>query len=261
MLVETEQLKDWLYWDGISRTDRLLLILASFDEPRKPQQIRLRAANAGFKIPKSWNITDCFAESKGLAVPIPRKGWELSPGGKKHVSNLKKRLLNSADPRLSNLDDSAIASPLKKDADNLESLLQKMNDPFARSLLKTAIDCYRHRLHKPAILTSWVAAIYVLRLRVLANYPENFDEEAKSLRRKWEPAESVDDFDNLPDADFINTLYAVGILTKGVSNKLHHCRQDRNACGHPDKVDLDDDDMVKAHIKALYRNVFTKFPC
>ena len=250
---------DWLYWD-LSREDKILLVLASLDTPSQPKQIRKRAEDAGFSMPApSWNITDYLKKSNGLAVPL-KGGWGLSPGGKKHVSNLKKRLLDSVDPRLSSVENSAIASPLKKDADNLESLLEKMTDPFARSLLKTAIDCYRHRLHKPAILTSWVAAVYVLRRHVLANCPDNFDEEAKSRRRKWEPAKSVDDFDNLSDADFIDTLYAVGILAKGVKNKLHHCRDDRNACGHPDKLEFDDD-MVKAHIKALHLNVFTKFPC
>ena len=60
-------LKTWLHRDA-SRLDKLLLILATFDEPCEVKEIEMRASEAGFRISKNWNPSTILGRSKGLAI-------------------------------------------------------------------------------------------------------------------------------------------------------------------------------------------------
>ena len=79
-------LKDWLHRESPTR-DKLLLILATFNQPVQLAEIRSRSEEAGFKIPKKWNMSDVLGRSGGLAIRVPT-GWELTETGKNYLRNL-----------------------------------------------------------------------------------------------------------------------------------------------------------------------------
>lgn len=85
-MLDVTGLKDWLHRDLAGR-DKLLLILGTFSEPVQLTDVRSRAEEAGFKIPKKWNMSQVLGRSGGLAIRIPA-GWELTDTGKNHLRNL-----------------------------------------------------------------------------------------------------------------------------------------------------------------------------
>ena len=64
---------------------KLLSILATADTPASISQITDRAKDAGFNIPRSWNVSTALARSKGKAIRTPA-GWELQPAGKAYLT-------------------------------------------------------------------------------------------------------------------------------------------------------------------------------
>ena len=84
-MLDTNGLKNWLHRDLLVR-DKLLLILATFDEPVQLADLRSRSDEAGFKIPKKWNMSNVLGRSGGLAIRVPA-GWELTETGKSHLRN------------------------------------------------------------------------------------------------------------------------------------------------------------------------------
>jgi hypothetical protein len=85
-LLDVGGLKDWLH-RALPARDKLLLILATFDEPVQLADLRSRSQTAGFKIPIKWNMSGVLGRSEGLAIRVP-DGWELTETGKNHLRNL-----------------------------------------------------------------------------------------------------------------------------------------------------------------------------
>lgn len=76
-------MKDWLHRDLASR-DKLLLILASFDQPAKLADLRSRSEETGFRLPKKWNLSDVLGKIGGMAIRVPA-GWEHTDTGNNHL--------------------------------------------------------------------------------------------------------------------------------------------------------------------------------
>ena len=66
-MLEPSGLKDWLH-RNLPVRDKLLLILATFDQPVQLADMRTRAEEAGFKVPTKWNMSDVLGRSNGLGI-------------------------------------------------------------------------------------------------------------------------------------------------------------------------------------------------
>ena len=79
-------LKRLLHGD-YGRTDKLLVVLASFAGPCRVAQIRERAEEAGYRIPKKWNVSGSLGKSRGTAIRTP-SGWEITDAGRSRLAEI-----------------------------------------------------------------------------------------------------------------------------------------------------------------------------
>ncbi len=86
-MLKVNDLKGWLQRADLTQLDKLLLVLATFDQPCQVQELKDRAREAGLRITNKWNPSSSLTRSKGLAISTP-KGWELTDGGRTHLRNL-----------------------------------------------------------------------------------------------------------------------------------------------------------------------------
>lgn len=240
-MLDASALKDWLHRD-ISALDKLLLILATFDQPVQLADLRGQSEAAGFKIPKKWNMSAVLGRSRGLAIRVP-SGWELTDTGKNHLRNLGVQSISPAAMQ--------VASDLRKHLENV-------TNPSTRAFVEEAIKCHEAQLYRSAIVMSWVAAVDVLYREVVANHLEAFNAEAKNVNAKWKPALNEDGLARMGEADFLDRLVPIGVIGKNVKEELARALKLRNGCGHPNSLKIGPN-AVANHLEILLLNVFEQF--
>lgn len=223
----------------LSRLDKVLLVLATFDSPCSLTDVKERAAEAGFKIPTNWNLSQILGRSKGLAIRLPA-GWELAQSGVQHLrSNGVSRLSPAA----------------VQVATDLRAYLQKISNDEVRNYVEEAIKCHEAELYNSAIVMSWLAAIAVLQRYVLKNHLTAFNAEAKRVNPKWKGAKTTDDFGEMKEFDFLERLQGISVIGKNRKDELQKALKLRNGCGHPNSLNIGAN-MAAAHIELILLNVF-----
>lgn len=240
-MLEVAGLKDWLHRDLPSR-DKLLLILASFDQPAKLAELRARSEEAGFRLPKKWNLSDVLGKSGGLAIRVPT-GWELTDAGKSHLRTLGVEFVNGAAVQ--------VAADLRKHLANVQNAT-------TRAFVEEAIKCYEAKLYRSAIVMSWIAAVDVLYREVVASHLDAFNTEAKRVNDKWKKAANADGLSRMGEADFLDRLVAINVIGKNVKDQLGIALNLRNGCGHPNSLAVGGN-MVTSQLETLLLNVFERF--
>lgn len=240
-MLEVIVLKNWLHRDLPAR-DKLLLILATFDTPVQLADLRSRALEAGFKIPKKWNMSLVLARSSGLAIRVPA-GWELTETGKNQLRNLG---VDSASPAAMQV------------AADLRAHLNKVQNHTTRAFVEEAIRCHESKLYRSAVVMSWIAAVDVLYREVVANHLAAFNAEAQKTNSKWKAAVNEDGLARMGEADFLHHLVPIGIIGKNVKEELAKALKLRNGCGHPNSLKTGPN-MVASHLEMLLLNVFEPF--
>lgn len=240
VLLKIEDLKDWLHRD-LKPRDKLLIVLATFDAPCQIRMVRERAIEAGYKFPNK-NLSDILGKSKGFAIRV-RSGWEIAPRGREHLQKI------GVTSKLSVITQPAI---------DLRNHLKKIKNTTIRAFVEEAIKCYEHKLHRSAVVMSWVAAISILHQYVYKNRLKEFNKEAKRTNPQWKPAKYIEDFNRMEDGKFLERLMNINILDKNVRSELKSCLDLRNSCSHPNPLKLGDS-RVAGHIDILLQNVFEKF--
>ncbi len=241
-MLDVAGLKDWLHRD-LGPRDKLLLILATFDQPVQLADLRTRSEEAGFKLPKKWNLSQVLGRSGGLALRIPA-GWELAETGKNHLRNLGVESVSPAAMQ--------VAADLRKHLDNLQNVT-------TRAFVEEAIKCHEAKLYRSAIVMSWVAAVDVLYREVAANHLAAFNAEAYKVSNKWKVAVNEDGLAKMQEADFLDRLVPIGVIGKNVKEELAKALKLRNGCGHSNSLKIGPN-MVASHIETLILNVFEQFP-
>ncbi|PVE55865.1 hypothetical protein DC429_11085 [Arthrobacter sp. TPD3018] len=234
-------LKQWLHKD-FGQLDRLLLILATFDSPIKLDGLRERAARAGLKLTKSWNLSAVLGRSKGLAIRVP-DGWEITNAGKNHLRSLG----------VSNLSPSAVQV-----ASDLRAHLEKIQNETTRAFVDEAIRCHEGELYRSAIVMSWLAAVDVLQRTVVSKHLPAFNASAKTLDSKWKDAFNEDGLGKMGEERFLERCAAIGMLGKNQKDELLKGLKLRNGCGHPNSLKIGPN-AVANHIEILLLNVFEPF--
>lgn len=241
-MLESAGLKDWLHRE-LAAKDKLLLILATFDEPVQLADMRTRAEEAGFKIPSRWNMSNLLGKSGGLGIRLPA-GWELTQTGKNHLRNLGVESVSPAAMQ--------VAADLRRHLNNVQS-------ETTRAFVEEAIKCHEAKLYRSAVVMSWVAAVDVLYREVVTNHLTEFNAEALKCNAKWKSALNEDGLAKMQESDFLDRLVPIGVLGKNVKEELAKALKLRNGCGHPNSLKIGAN-MVASHIEVLMLNVFETFP-
>ncbi len=84
--LEQDDLRTLLH-ERRSHSDKILIILATFDVPISVNEIISRAAKAGLRGIKAWNVSTLLHRTNGLAIRTT-DGWELSPHGIQHLQDI-----------------------------------------------------------------------------------------------------------------------------------------------------------------------------
>lgn len=238
--MEASALKHWLHQE-ISRLEKLLIILMTFDGPTSVSSLVERATEAGFRAIKKWNVSDILSGSKGLALRTAN-GWEISDAGKRHLAHLG--VLESTPSR-------HVAADLRRNLSNITNV-------DTREFVEEAILACEYGLLRSAIVMSWLAAVHVLQTFVIENHLAAFNQEASRIDTRWKAARTTDDLGKMKEADFLDRLVSLSIVGKNVKEELKRCLDRRNACGHPNSYKLGER-TVSHHIEVLMLNVFAKF--
>jgi hypothetical protein len=242
-LLADGELKRWLHRD-FTQTDKLLLVLATFDRPCDVHDIRKRAFDAGLKFPKAWNPSARLAEARksGFATGTPI-GWEITDSGKQHLRNLGITEVNAASVRV---------------ATDLRLELAKIKNTTTHAFAEEAVKCYEGELYRSAIVMSWLSAVDVLYHVVYTKHLAEFNNEALRIDPKWKAAKSTDDFARMKEADFLDRLVGISLIGKNVKTELKQCLDRRNGCGHPNSLKIGPN-TVTHHLEILLLNVFQPF--
>ena len=240
-MLKLAELKKLLQGD-FSPSDKLILILASFDSPSEVRAIKARATEAGFRVPKNWNVSSVLSRSKGKAIRTPQ-GWEISEAGGE---------------RLEELGVSSVSSAVVHISEQLRKHGAAIADPDLREFINEAIRCQELQLFRSAVVMSWLGAVAVLHNEVVKNHLAAFNAEATRRNPNWKTAMIADDLGAMKERGFLDILQSISVLGKNVKNALVQCLDRRNCCGHPNSFKLAEN-TVAAHIEVLILNVFSKF--
>ena len=240
-MLSPDDLKLALQRDGLSRADKVLLVIMSLAQPVKNPAIMARAQEAGCNM-KAWNIADILAKAKGTTLRMPG-GYEVAEKG--HA-------------RLEELGITKLPPAAAKVAQDLRRHLASIKDETTRAFVAEAIQCHEAALYRSAIVMSWLAAVCVLHNEVVTNHLSAFNIEAKKVDAKWKTAATSDDLGRMKESDFLDRIAAIGIVGKNVKAQLVAGLNLRNGCGHPNSLKVGAN-VVAAHIEMLLLNVFDKF--
>lgn len=239
-MLTSGELKEWLHKD-LGKLDRVLLVLATQDEPISVSKINELANAAGFRAMRKWNASAVLGGSKGKAIRTT--GWELTDAGKMHLRDLGVSTISPAAMQV---------------AVDLRNHLAKVTDPQTRDFVEEAIKCHEAELYRSAIVMSWLGAVDVLQKCVHQHHLAAFNAEAKRVNVKWKAAKSQDDIGKMGEGDFLDRIEALSIIGKNVKAQLKAGLDLRNGCGHPNSLKVSVNKSA-AHIETLLQNVFEKF--
>lgn len=241
MRLNSDELKLWLQKDGLSRLDKVLLVLSTFEKPRGVSEIKALARSVGCNMDK-WSVSEILKRSKGATLQV-LGGYELAEKGKARLRVLG---VDSASPAAVQV------------AIDLRAHLANITDTDTQAFVDEAIKCYEARLFRSAIVMSWLAAVDVSKKWVVAHELAAFNAEARRVDSKWKDAKNADDLGAMKEADFLNRLVGISILGKNPKQRLEQALALRNGCGHPNSLKVGQNEAA-AHIEALLKNVFEVF--
>ena len=205
----------------LSRRDRVLAVLASFDTPCQIKELISRARNSGHRI-HGWKPSTILSRAGPLAINTP-VGWEISEQGKSHLHNLG---LSGKNPA---------ANRVAADLGNQVALIKSSE---IRAFAKEAIACFGSGYYRSAVVMSWLGAMSVLQHHVVEQHLPEFNNEARRRDAKWKDAKTPDDLGRMKEWDFLVCLTAISVLGKSVKDELQQCLKRRNGCGHPNSYKI-----------------------
>lgn len=239
-MLKSDELKSWLHKD-LGRLDKVLLVLATQDDPVAVSKISELAEAAGLRAMRKWNVSAILGASKGKAIRT--SGWELTDAGKMHLRDLGVTTISPAAMQV---------------AIDLRKYLTDITDEQTRNFVEEAIKCHEAELYRSAIVMSWLGAVDILQRHVHQNRLADFNAEASRVNSRWRAAVSQDDIGKMGESEFLDRMEALSIIGKNVKAQLKGCLDLRNGCGHPNTLKVSVNKSA-AHIETLLQNVFEKF--
>jgi hypothetical protein len=242
-VIDAGRLKDLLSSHAYSNNDKLLICMAVDPlGPRQVKELRATAVGAGLRKARDWNISRMLSAIDGHAVRTAH-GWELTAPGMKRISELVGPSASMPEPKI---------------AAGLRTLLSKIKSPDTKAFLEEAVLSFEARHYRAAVVLTWVGAVSVLYEYIICQKLSEFNAEASRRDTKWKVARSKDDLSRMKEFEFLQILDYLSIIGKNVRQELEVCLQLRNACGHPNSLQVGEA-RVAAHVETLLMNVFAKF--
>lgn len=154
-------------------------------------------------------------------------------------------------------DKSDVNQQTKEISDNLRQHLKEI-DGNTKLFLEEAIACFENELYRATVVLSWTGAVSLLYHHVVENHLEEFNDEATHRNPKWRKAKTKDDLARMRESDFLDILDTLSVIGKNVKQELQFCLKLRNACGHPNSLEVSQN-RVASHLEILALNIFSKF--
>ena len=246
-MVSKERLKSLFTQPGLSKTERVLLLLAQdVAAPKQAAEIRILGAQLGLLEIEKWNVDTFLYKSRGKAAKL-KGGWVLTTEGKHHLAQT--------------FDLKGAISPANAAAIQLRTLIPNLKDDPTKTFVDEAIRCLEVSppLLRAAVVLSWVGAISVLQTHVVKKKLKEFNAEALARDPKWKSARTTDDLGVMKEDAFLDVLQRISIIGKNVKQELKDsCLKLRNASGHPNSL-VFGENRVASHVEILVLNVFSKF--
>jgi hypothetical protein len=241
-LFDESELKQLLARQNISRKTKILAVL-SIDEKscKTVSEIKAVAEAHGLREVRKWNISQILNVASDMVVRLP-KGWEITEIG---AYFLLEQGLTSV-------------SPARQYQNDLRKIAAVVTSDNTKAFLEECIIALETGLLRSATILSWVGAISILYDEVLLNHLSNFNAELKKRYPKKKQIKSTDDLATLKEHEFLQIIHAVSIIGKNVKQELEQCLQLRNACAHPNSLNVGER-RIASHLEILILNVYRKF--
>jgi hypothetical protein len=149
--------------------------------------------------------------------------------------------------------------PLLKAAPHIESLLQKVTRPDAKSFLEEAHLCLRANAPRAAMVMTWIVVVDHLFEYVLAHKLTDFNIALAKKNPKAKLITTKDDFSDLKEKDFIEVCRSAGVFNNDLRKILDERLGNRNTAGHPSTVTIHGG-KAAGFIEDLVDNVILKLP-
>lgn len=224
----------------IGRADKVLLALHVIDRPASVSEILASLKDGGIRGAAAWNVSQILARSRGTAAPSGT-GWRLLSAGRDRVQAL---LPAQGTPRLQ------IANGLRK-------IAEKIGAGVLHDFVMETVQCVEQKTWRAAIVLSWVGAVWHLQQLVFAAHLSAFNAAAAKRFPKSKPIQTMEDFSRFGEADFLQLCEDIGFLSKSAKKLLGQRLDLRNAAGHPNSIQLDEEQVI-AHVSFLINNAYSR---
>ncbi|MBN8988646.1 MAG: hypothetical protein J0H42_10395 [Rhizobiales bacterium] len=235
------ELRDALTRKDISKTDKYLLIVAHHDGPVRNADIKAIAKENGWKDgARSAPASFLSKTAHALALPL---GWTLTGPGRAAMED--RGLISRI----------GVLTPVTQ---TLEKYILDLHDPDKARFVEEAIACVKNKSYRAAIVLTWVGALYLLYQHVLHQKLAEFNAEVYRRFPKSKAASNIDDLAGLKEAEFLNVLEHIQVLTKAEAKELVGCLDRRNTAGHPNSHTFTEVG-VGNHVETLITSVYRRY--
>lgn len=236
------QLRDALARKKTSKTDKYLLIVAHHDGPIPNAEIKSIAHENGWK-EGAKSAPASFLSKSASAILVP-SGWTITAAGR---ADLEQRGLI------------ATVGVLTPVTEALERYVLNVRDADKARFIEEAIVCVRNKSFRAAIVLGWVGAVYLLYAHVIANHRAAFNAE---MKRRFPRKNAVTDIDDLAsavkEAEFLNILEHISVITDAQFKELSSCLDRRNTAGHPNSHAFTEIGAGN-HLETLIKEVYSRY--
>ena len=143
----------------------------------------------------------------------------------------------------------------------LTGLTSRVTDPREHAFLKEAIDCYRVRAFRAAIIMIWILVVHHLEKFILNN-PSNLAQFnaalAKNPDRRIKVISKPEDFSELSEVKLIELMRAADLISNDTRKLLDEKLGIRNSAAHPSDL-IFDGHKATEFSSDLIQNVLLKF--
>lgn len=241
-MFDSAELKRLLARQDIARKVKILaILLANEVKPRAVSEIVAIAETHGLREIKKWNVSQMLSSTSDMVVRLP-DGWEITELGIKFLAE----------------QEVVSPSPIKQHQIDLRKYAAVITAENTRSFIEECILALEMGLLRSSVTLSWVGAISLLYEEVLSNHLVDFNAESQKRNSKHKQIKSSDDLATIKEYDFLQIINAISVIGKNVKQELEQCLQLRNACAHPNSLNIGER-RVSAHLEILILNVYQKF--
>ena len=141
----------------------------------------------------------------------------------------------------------------------LEKYVLDLHDPDKARFVEEAINCVRNKSYRASIVLTWVGALYLMYAYVMREKLAEFNAEVLRRFPKSKPATTIDDLAQIvKEAEFLNILEHIKIITKAENKELTSCLDRRNTAGHPNSHTFTEVG-VGNHLETLLTSIYQRF--